>query len=58
MSGCEWGRRGVHIGFWWKSHKERGLYENLHIGGMIILKWKADRMECDWIHLAHDKEQC
>jgi hypothetical protein len=33
------GRRGMHIGFWWESQKERDHYECLDIGGRIILKW-------------------
>jgi hypothetical protein len=30
------GRRGMHIGFWWESQKERGHYEDLDVGGKII----------------------
>jgi hypothetical protein len=36
----EWGRRGMLIGFWCESHK----YEDLDIGGSIILKWILDRI--------------
>jgi hypothetical protein len=32
------GRRGMHIGFWWESQKERDHYEDLDVGGWIILK--------------------
>jgi hypothetical protein len=30
----EWmGRRGMHIGYWWESQKERNLYEGHDVGG-------------------------
>jgi hypothetical protein len=32
-------RRGMHIGFWWESEKERDHEENLDVCGRIILKW-------------------
>jgi hypothetical protein len=32
------GRRGMHVGFWWESQKERDHYENLHVGGRIVLQ--------------------
>jgi hypothetical protein len=32
------GRRGIHIGFWWESQKERDDYEDLDVYGRIILK--------------------
>jgi hypothetical protein len=28
-----------HMGFCWESQKERGQYEDLDVGGRIILKW-------------------
>jgi hypothetical protein len=33
------GRRGMHAGFWWENRKERDHYEDLDIGGRIILRW-------------------
>jgi hypothetical protein len=33
------GRRGMHIGFWWESQKERDHREDLDVGGRIILEW-------------------
>jgi hypothetical protein len=51
------GEKGMHIGFWWKSQRGRGLYEDLDIGGMIILKCKEDRVDVNWSHLPQDKEQ-
>jgi hypothetical protein len=36
------GRRGMHIGFWWESQKERN-HEDLHVGGRIILKWILEK---------------
>jgi hypothetical protein len=32
------GRRGMQIGFWWKSQKEKGHYEDLAVGERIILR--------------------
>jgi hypothetical protein len=34
----------MHIGFWWDSQKERRHYEDLDVGGKIILKWTLERM--------------
>jgi hypothetical protein len=31
-------RRGVGVGFWWESQKERDHYEDLNAGGRMILK--------------------
>jgi hypothetical protein len=36
------GRRGMHIGFWWESRKERDIQEDLDIGGRI-LRWILER---------------
>jgi hypothetical protein len=33
----------MHIGFWWESQKKRGHYEDIDVGGWIILKY---RMGC------------
>jgi hypothetical protein len=30
--------RGMHMGFWWGSQKERDHQEDLDVGGRIILK--------------------
>jgi hypothetical protein len=27
-----WGRREIHIGFWWRNQKERDRWEDLDIG--------------------------
>jgi hypothetical protein len=38
------GRRGLHIGYWWESQKERDHWEDQDVGGWTILKWILDRM--------------
>jgi hypothetical protein len=54
-----WGRRGMHIGFWCESQKERPL-------GRPRGRWegniKMDLREAgwggmDWIHPAQDRDQ-
>jgi hypothetical protein len=32
------GRRGINLGFRWKSQKERDHWEDLDIGGKIIIE--------------------
>jgi hypothetical protein len=42
-----------------KSQEERDHYEDLDLGGRIILKWifeKLDGIVWGWIHLTKDKE--
>jgi hypothetical protein len=34
-----WGRRGMHIGYWWERQKERDHWEDQDVGGWTILKW-------------------
>jgi hypothetical protein len=36
-------RRGMRIGFWQKSQKERDRWEEVHPGGRIILKWILEK---------------
>jgi hypothetical protein len=38
-----WGRRGMHIRYWWESQKERDHWEDQDIGGWTILKWMLER---------------
>jgi hypothetical protein len=45
----EWGRRGMPIGYWWESQKERDHWEDQDVGEWTILKWILDRME--WVEL-------
>jgi hypothetical protein len=37
------GVRGMHIGFWWESQKERYHYEDLDVDGKTRLKRISDR---------------
>jgi hypothetical protein len=37
------GSRGMDIGFWWESRKERDHKEDLDVAGRIILEWILER---------------
>jgi hypothetical protein len=37
------GKKGMHIGFWWESRKERDHYEDIDAVGRIILRWILER---------------
>jgi hypothetical protein len=37
-------RRGMHIGYWWESQKERDHWEDRDVGGWTILKRILGRM--------------
>jgi hypothetical protein len=39
----KWGRRGMHIGYWWECQKERDHWEDQDVGGWSILKWILER---------------
>jgi hypothetical protein len=48
----EWGRQGMHVGYWWESQKERYHWENQEVIVWTILKWILDRYdEMVWIGL-------
>jgi hypothetical protein len=32
-------KRGMQIGFWWESQKERDHWEEIDADGRIVLKW-------------------
>jgi hypothetical protein len=52
------GRRDMHAGFLWKSQKEKEHYEDINVGGRIILGWILKKYNgMDWIHLAHVVDQ-
>jgi hypothetical protein len=56
----EWGRKGMHIGYWWECQKERDHWEDRDVGGWTILKWILDRMGwdgMDWIDLSLNRDQ-
>jgi hypothetical protein len=36
-------RRGMLIGYWWGSQKERDHWEDQDVGGWTILKWFLER---------------
>jgi hypothetical protein len=51
------GRRGMHIGYWWKSQKERDHWEDQDVVG-----WTIDLREVGWdgvdcIDMAQDRDQ-
>jgi hypothetical protein len=39
------GRRGMHMGFWWESLKEKDHYEDKRVGECITLKWILRRWD-------------
>jgi hypothetical protein len=41
--GARMGRRGMPIGYWWESQKERNHWEDQDIGRWTILKWILKR---------------
>jgi hypothetical protein len=36
------GRRGMHIGYWWESQKERDHWEDQDVGRWTLLKWISE----------------
>jgi hypothetical protein len=44
------GRRGMHIGYWWESQKERDHWEDEDVGGWTVLrvKWFLERERMEW----------
>jgi hypothetical protein len=52
------GRRGMHVGYWWESQKERDHLEDQDVVGWTILKWILDGWNgVDWIDMAQDSDQ-
>jgi hypothetical protein len=41
----EWGRRGMHLGYWWGSQKVRDDWEDLGVDVWTILKWILERYD-------------
>jgi hypothetical protein len=37
------GRRGMHIGYWWESQKERDHWKDQGASGRAIIKWMLER---------------
>jgi hypothetical protein len=33
----------MHTEYWWQSRKEGDHYENIDVGGWIILKWMLEK---------------
>jgi TnpA family transposase len=36
---------GTHTEFWWESQKEQYRYEDIDVGGRIILKWILEKYD-------------
>jgi hypothetical protein len=36
-------KRGIHIGYWWESQKERNYWEDRDVAGWAISKWILER---------------
>jgi hypothetical protein len=56
----EWGRGGMHIGYWWESQMERDHWEDQDVYGWTILKWYLREVGWDgrdWIDLAQDRDR-
>jgi hypothetical protein len=54
--------RGMQLGFWWESQKERDHLEDLDVAGCIMDNIRKDLRETgwggmDWINLAEDRDQ-
>jgi hypothetical protein len=48
----------MHIEYWWESQKERVHWEDLDVGGWIILNLREIAWDdMDWIDLAQDRDQ-
>jgi hypothetical protein len=50
----------MHVGYWWKSQKERDHWEDQVVGGWAMLKWILREIGwdgMDWIDLAQDRDQ-
>jgi hypothetical protein len=49
------GRKGMHIGYWWESQKERAHWEDQDVGWRIILKWIFDGLRWYGLDLTGSK---
>jgi hypothetical protein len=56
-----WERGRIHIEFWCESQKERVYWEDIDLGGRIILKMNFREIgwdDIDWTDVAQDRDQC
>jgi hypothetical protein len=54
---AEWGRRGMHTGYWWESQKEGDHCEEQDIG-VDNIKIDLREIVCDsgdWMDMAQDR---
>jgi hypothetical protein len=55
----EWGRRGIHIGYWWEIQKERDHKEDQDVGEWTILKWILEQCCPTYLYIgAHLTDGC
>jgi hypothetical protein len=51
------GRRGMYVGFWWESQKERDYWKDQDVGGVVNIRMDLGWEGVNWIHLARDRGQ-
>jgi hypothetical protein len=53
----EWGRRRMHIGYWWESQKDLGRPRRRWVDNIKMDFREIGWDNMDWIDLAHDRDK-